>query len=259
MGVCAVIPARYASTRLEGKTLADIAGRPMIQWVYHAVERARYVDDVIVATDDERVARAVEGFGGRVLLTSRDHHSGTDRVAEAARALDHQIIVNIQGDEPLIQPEAIDEAVRPLLDDGSIMMVTLKRRIDERGDLGNPNVVKVVTDRDGFALYFSRHPIPYLRDGGDKEAIPHMHYKHIGLYVYRREFLLRFSAMPPTPLEEAEKLEQLRALENGYRVRVVETTLDSVAVDTEEDLQRVRDIVAGLMRSGQIKHPSIDN
>lgn len=216
----------------------------MIEWVYRAAERTRTVDEVVVAADDERVARAVTGFGGKVFLTSPDHHSGTDRVAEAARRVGHDIIVNIQGDEPLIEPEAIDEAVAPLLADGDLVMATLKKRIESRDDLENPHVVKVVTDRDGFALYFSRYPIPYMRDDGDTS--PRIHYKHIGLYVYRREFLFSFASMPPTSLEEAERLEQLRVLENGYRIMVVETTLDSVAVDTGEDLQRVREIVGGL-------------
>ena len=213
----------------------------MIEWVYRAAERTRTVDEVVVAADDERVARVVTGFGGKVFLTSPDHHSGTDRVAEAARRVGHDIIVNIQGDEPLIEPEAIDEAVAPLLADGDLVMATLKKRIESRDDLENPHVVKVVTDRDGFALYFSRYPIPYMRDGSDTS--PRIHYKHIGLYVYRREFLFSFASMPPTSLEEAERLEQLRVLENGYRIMVVETTLDSVAVDTGEDLQRVREIV----------------
>jgi len=249
VGVCAVIPARYASTRLKGKPLADIAGKPMIEWVYRAVERAKSIDDVVVAADDERVVRAVAAFGGRVVLTSPAHPSGTDRVAEAARGVGHDIIVNIQGDEPLLEPEAIDEAVAPLLDDEALVMATLKKRIENRDDLENPNVVKVVTDRNGLALYFSRHPIPYVRDDGsmmdDPDAPQPIHYKHIGLYAYRREFLFSFAAMAPTPLEEAERLEQLRALENGYTIMVVETTRDSVAVDTGEDLQRVREIVAG--------------
>ncbi|MFQ5329109.1 MAG: 3-deoxy-manno-octulosonate cytidylyltransferase [Thermodesulfobacteriota bacterium] len=250
MGVCAIIPARYASIRLKGKPLADIAGKPMIEWVYRAVERAKSIDEVMVAADDDRVVNAVTGFGGRVVLTSTAHPSGTDRVAEAARGVEHEIIVNIQGDEPLLEPEAIDEAVAPLLADEDVIMATLKRRIENRNDLENPNVVKVVTDRDGFALYFSRHPIPYVRGHGDDgNATPRTHYKHIGLYAYRSKFLFSFAAMQPTPLEEAERLEQLRALENGYRIMVVETTCDSVAVDTEADLQRVRDIVAGLKRS----------
>ena len=219
----------------------------MIEWVYRAAERTRTVDEVVVAADDERVARVVTGFGGKVFLTSPDHHSGTDRVAEAARRVGHDIIVNILGVEPLIEPEAIDEAVAPLLADGDLVMATLKKRIESRDDLENPHVVKVVTDRDGFALYFSRYPIPYMRDDGGTS--PRIHYKHIGLYGYRREFLFTFASMPPTSLEEAERLEQLRVLENGYRIMVVETTLDSVAVDTGEDLQRVREIVGGLMKS----------
>ncbi len=226
----------------------------MIEWVCRAAGRARTVDEVVVAADDERVVSAVTGFGGKAVLTSPNHNSGTDRVAEAARGLRHDIIVNIQGDEPLLEPEAIDEAVTPLLADDGLVMATLKKRIVSRDDLENPNVVKVVTDRDGFALYFSRYPIPCVRDEAcmedDGDVSCRAHYKHIGLYVYRREFLFSFASMPPTSLEEAERLEQLRVLENGYRIMVVETTLDSVAVDTGEDLQRVREIVTGLMRSG---------
>ena len=215
----------------------------MVEWVCRAAGQARTVDAVAVATDDERVARAVRAFGGTVLLTSRDHQTGTDRVAEAAGTMDHRIIVNIQGDEPLINPEAIDEAVRPLIDDESIAMATLKKRIESRGELEKESVVKVVTDGHGFALYFSRAPIPFVRDEEEGVFPARLYYKHIGLYAYRRDFLLRLASLPPTPLEAAEKLEQLRALENGYRIRVVETAHDSVAVDTADDLNRVREIV----------------
>ena len=244
VGVCVVIPARYGSSRLEGKPLADIGGKPMVEWVYRAAGRARTVDTVVVATDDERVVRAVHAFGGTVLLTSRDHQTGTDRVAEAAGTVDHRIIVNLQGDEPLIKPEAIDEVVRPLIDDEGIIMATLKKRIESREELENGSVVKVVTDGNGFALYFSRAPIPCVRDEAKGAFSSRLYYKHVGLYVYRRDFLLHFASLPPTPLEEAEKLEQLRALENGYRIRVVETAFDSVAVDTVDDLNRVREIVS---------------
>jgi 3-deoxy-manno-octulosonate cytidylyltransferase (CMP-KDO synthetase) len=242
MNTIVIIPAHYGSTRLAGKPLANISGRPMVQWVYEAAMGTRFTDDVIIATDDERIIEAVRSFGGKAILTSGDHISGTDRVAEAAVNLKADIIVNLQVDEPLIQSEAIDDLIEPLLEDGSIPMCTLKKQIEDRHELENPNIVKVVTDRNDFALYFSRHPIPCVREEGqNSEGI--VHYKHIGLYAYRRDFLLKYSKMTPTPLERAERLEQLRALENGYRIKVVETYFEAIAVDTAEDLERVRKIV----------------
>jgi 3-deoxy-manno-octulosonate cytidylyltransferase (CMP-KDO synthetase) len=236
-----VIPARFASSRLPGKPLAEIAGRPMIEHVYRRAARARGVAGVVVATDDARIARAVEGFGGSVVLTRADHASGTDRIAEVAATLSCDLIVNVQGDEPLIEPAAIEEALAPAAADPDVQMSTLGGRLDE-GDAGDPNVVKVVVDQLGFALYFSRAQIPYRRDaGGPRLSV----YRHIGLYVYRRDFLLRLASLPPTPLERAESLEQLRALEHGYRIRVVDTAHSSVAVDTPEDLERVRRLAAG--------------
>lgn len=242
MNVAAFIPARYGSTRLNGKPLADINGKPMVQWVYESAKKARLVSDVAVATDDERIFRAVEAFGGRAVMTSRDHRSGTDRLAEAAALTEAGIIVNVQGDEPLIEPHLIDEAVSPMLKDPDLVLCTLKTRITEEEEYHNPNCVKVVTDGEGFALYFSRSPIPFSRSAFKTGARP---YKHIGLYVYRKDFLLRFPSLKPTPLEEAESLEQLRALENGYRIKVVETSYNPVSVDTPEDLERVRSIVRG--------------
>jgi len=233
-----LIPARYASTRLPGKPLADIGGRPMVEHVYRRAAAARLVDAVVVATDDERVRRAVEAFGGIACMTRADHQSGTDRLAEAASGLPCEVVVNVQGDEPLLAPEAIDEAVAALLEDPSTQMATLCRPIGEPSEFEDPNVVKVVRDRSGFALYFSRAPIPYPRRAADPAL------KHIGLYVYRREFLLRLAALEPTPLEAAESLEQLRALEHGFRIRVVESAHDSVGVDTPADLDRVRRLVA---------------
>ncbi|MEE9590915.1 MAG: 3-deoxy-manno-octulosonate cytidylyltransferase [Thermodesulfobacteriota bacterium] len=242
MNAIVIIPARYGSTRLAGKPLANISGRPMVQWVYEAATRTRLTDDVIIAADDERITEAVRSFGGKAILTSRDHRSGTDRVAEAAMNLKADIIVNLQGDEPLIRSEAIDDVIQPLLDDCSILISTLKKKIGDRSELENPNVVKVVTDKDDFALYFSRYPIPYTGEGSyGSEGI--VRYKHIGLYAYRRDFLFKYSKMTPTPLERAERLEQLRALENGYRIKVVETDFDAIAVDTVEDLEKVRKIV----------------
>ncbi len=245
MTVTAVIPARYASTRLPGKPLAEIGGRPMIQWVYERVHRASLVNGVVVATDDQRIVDAVEAFGGHALLTSADHPSGTDRLAEAARDLHADIIVNVQGDEPLIVPEVIDTCIRPMLEGGDFHVVTPCTPIASRAELANPNVVKIVKDCAGRALYFSRAAIPFDRDEEDPGANPghRVFFKHLGLYVYSREFLLTYSTLKPTPLEGREKLEQLRILENGYRIRVVETPYDSIGVDSQEDLERVRQLV----------------
>lgn len=245
MKITVVIPARYSSTRFEGKALADICGKPMVQHVYERASRASLVSEVIVATDDERIASAVSSFGGRGVLTSRNHETGTDRIAEVASRLDSDIIVNVQGDEPLIDPEMIDAAIQPLIDDASIVMGTLKTRIRNLHDFLSPNVVKVVTDTNGFALYFSRSPLPNFRDKWNDlkdEAFVSgklICYKHVGLYVYRRDFLLRFAGMTPTFLEKSEMLEQLRALENGYRIKVVDTPHESIGVDTQADLDKV--------------------
>ncbi len=214
-----------------------------MQHVYERASLARYLDKVIIATDDDRIYSACRRFGANVRMTRSDHLSGTDRVAEVASAYNSELIVNIQGDEPLIDPAAIDGAALALLDEPELQMGTLKKRIENPEELTNPNVVKVVTDLNGNALYFSRCPIPYIRDG----AVPH--YKHIGLYVYRRDFLLSYSDLPVGPLEQVERLEQLRALENGYRIRVAETEYDSLGVDTPEDLQRVASLFeASLLR-----------
>ncbi|MBI5643870.1 MAG: 3-deoxy-manno-octulosonate cytidylyltransferase [Deltaproteobacteria bacterium] len=241
MIVAAFIPARYGSTRLNGKPLADIGGKPMIQWVYERAKESRLVSEVTVATDDARIAEAVKSFGGKVAMTSPLHKSGTDRIAEAASGTAAGIIVNLQGDEPLLEPGLIDLAIRPMLDDPSLSLCTLKTRITEEEEYHNPNAVKVVTDKDGFALYFSRSPLPYSKASFKELSTPP--YKHIGLYVYRKDFLLKFSGLRPTPLEEAESLEQLRALENGFRIKVVETGYNPVSVDTPEDLERVRSII----------------
>jgi 3-deoxy-manno-octulosonate cytidylyltransferase (CMP-KDO synthetase) len=205
----------------------------MLQHVYERASQARYLTKVIVATDDQRIYETARSFGAPVQMTRADHLSGTDRVAEVASADRADVIVNIQGDEPLIDPEAIDAAALSMLDDDDLAMSTLKKRIEDPEEISNSNVVKVVTDLKGDAIYFSRCPIPSVRDGSV------VHYKHIGLYVYRREFLLSYSDLPVGPLERAERLEQLRALENGYRIRVVETEYDSLGVDTPEDLERV--------------------
>jgi 3-deoxy-manno-octulosonate cytidylyltransferase (CMP-KDO synthetase) len=240
--VVAIIPARYESSRLPGKPLADLHGQPMIRRVYERTARATGVDRVLVATDDERIRAAVEGFGGEAVMTRSDHPSGTDRIAEVAARLDADVIVNVQGDLPLLDPAMVADAVAPMRADRDLPMSTLKTPIRERAELDNPNVVKVVTDRAGFALYFSRSPIPFWRDGAEGDILAH---RHIGLYVYRRDFLLSFAKLEPTPLERAERLEQLRALERGFRIRVVEVPDAAVEVDTMEDLERARALLAG--------------
>ena len=234
--ILGVIPARFASTRFPGKALALLAGKTILQHVFERAKEARYVTQVIIATDDERIADAARSFRAPVRMTRSDHASGTDRVAEVASADSAELVVNIQGDEPLIDPAAIDAAVLAMLDDFDSPMGTLKKAMENPREIGDPNVVKVVTDRAGRAIYFSRSPIPFVRPDG---TAPPVRYKHIGLYVYRREFLLGYSDMPVGPLEQAERLEQLRALENGHSIRVVETEYESVGVDTPEDLDRV--------------------
>ncbi len=239
MRAVGVIPARYASSRFPGKPLADLRGRPLVQHVYERARRSKTLARVVVATDDLRIRDAVVAFGGEVQLTGLHHPSGTDRVAEVAASLSCEIVVNIQGDEPLIEPPMIDEAVSPFFVESDLIMGTVCRRLEKEEEWQSPHVVKVVRDRRGFALYFSRTPIPYARVQG-----MHSYYKHIGLYVYRREFLLTLASLAPTPLEETEQLEQLRALEYGYPIRVVETKYDSIGVDTPEDLERIARIEA---------------
>jgi 3-deoxy-manno-octulosonate cytidylyltransferase (CMP-KDO synthetase) len=224
----------------------------MLQHVFERASLARYIASTIVATDDERVYEAARRFGAPVSMTRSDHISGTDRVAEVASAHNCDIVVNIQADEPLIDPEAIDAAILPVVHDFALPMSTLKKRIEDPPEIGDPNVVKVVTDRSGDAIYFSRCPIPYQppipQDGGSEKnrgpgpgagASAGGYFKHIGLYVYRRDFLLAYSLLPVGPLERTERLEQLRALENGHRIRVVETDCESLGVDTPQDLERV--------------------
>jgi 3-deoxy-manno-octulosonate cytidylyltransferase (CMP-KDO synthetase) len=208
----------------------------MIEHVYRRAAAARSISAVIVATDDERIHNAVRAFGGESRMTSPSHPSGTDRIAEVAAGIDCDVIVNVQGDEPLIEPAMIDEAVQPFESDPALMVSTLRRRMDDRREALNPNVTKVVVDRDGFALYFSRAPIPFVRDGSPAATV----WRHVGLYAYRRECLLRLAALPPTELERSEALEQLRALEHGIRIKALETRYDSVGVDTPDDLERVR-------------------
>jgi 3-deoxy-manno-octulosonate cytidylyltransferase (CMP-KDO synthetase) len=235
--ILGVIPARYESSRFPGKPLAIIAGKSMLQHVWERARCARTLSRVVIATDDERILREAHRFEAEACMTRGDHPSGSDRVAEVAAGARADVIVNIQGDEPLIDPDAVDAAVKGLLEVEAPPMGTLKKRIEDPAELSNPNVVKVVTDLEGNAIYFSRSAIPYARGGVA------VHYKHVGLYVYRREFLLGYSSLTRGPLEEAEKLEQLRALENGFKIRVVETGYESLGVDTPEDLRRVSALI----------------
>jgi len=241
LSALAIIPARYASSRLPGKPLVPLCGKPMIQHVWERVRRASHVSRVVVATDDERVRHAVEAFGGEAVMTRADHRSGTERVAEVAAASKAEILVNVQGDEPLIEPAAVDAAVEILLDDASVLVGTLAVPIAGPGGVMDPNVVKVVRDFNGNALYFSRAPIPWIR--GDGERVHSHHLKHIGLYVFRREALLEFPTFPQGELEKLEQLEQLRWLENGYKIRVAETSHDSVSVDVAEDVPRAEKLL----------------
>ena len=235
--VC-IIPARYASSRLPGKPLLEIAGKPMIRHVVEQVRQARRVDRILVATDDERILSAVRAFGGEAWLTRPDHPTGTDRLAEVAENLpEAELILNVQVDEPLIPPQAIDALTEAFVGRPELQMATLMTPLAEE-EADDPAAVKVVASQDGHALYFSRSPIPYRRDPGADSKM----FKHIGVYAYRRDFLLWFAALAPTPLELTESLEQLRALEHGYRIRLIETPFRSIGVDTPEDLERVRQI-----------------
>jgi 3-deoxy-manno-octulosonate cytidylyltransferase (CMP-KDO synthetase) len=243
--ILGVIPARFSSTRFPGKVLAQIAGKTMLQHVYQRASQSTYLTSILIATDDDRVYAVAKSFGARVRMTRSDHLSGTDRVAEVASAENAEIIVNIQGDEPLIDPAAIDAAILPMVHEPELVMGTLKKRIENPREISDPNVVKVVTNGSGDAIYFSRCAIPFARVGSSNAGSSHAessntpYFKHIGLYVYSRDFLLAYSALPVGPLETAERLEQLRALENGFRIRVVETEYESLGVDTPEDLERV--------------------
>ena len=240
MKIVGMIPARYGSTRLAGKPLKDICGKPMIQHVYEAAQGARFLDEVYVATDDQRIVDAVAHFGGHVRLTSPDHKTGTDRIAEVAATLAADIVVNLQGDEPLVNPAMIDEVIQPFIAEPELPMSTLCVPILDEAALDDPNVVKVVFDQRGNALYFSRSLIPYPRKRENFTA-----YEHLGLYAYRKDFLMTYIGLPQSRLEINESLEQLRVLEAGYRLKVVVSAhpYDGVSVDTQEDLERVRQIV----------------
>lgn len=247
--VVAVIPARYLSNRFEGKPLALIFGKPMIQHVYERAQAIPLLSLVAVATDDERIAECVRGFGGQVVMTSPNHVSGTDRLAEAATLLDineQDVVVNIQGDQPLFDQSVVAQIAQPLLDDPALPMSTLIYKIVRPEEITDPNHVKTVFDRNGMALYFSRSPIPHQRNPEDVERPTY--YKHLGFYGYRKGFLMTYVGLPEGEWERFEKLEQLRALEYGYRIKVVLTEHDSIEVDTPMDLERVEE----MFRQGQV-------
>ena len=238
MDVIGVIPARYSSTRFEGKVLADILGKPMLQHVWERAKQALTLNDLIIACDNELVASTAKSFGAKVILTSKDHICGSDRIIEVVNPLDVKIIINIQGDEPLVHPMMIDSLARVLLDDKKISMATLMKKIEDPKDVFDPNVVKVVVDKNNFALYFSRSPIPHLAINSEvKEPV---YYKHIGLYGYTKDFLFTFKNLPVSNLERIEKLEQLRVLEEGFRIKVIETKYDTIGVDTPADLEKLK-------------------
>jgi len=257
MKTIGIIPARWKSSRFEGKVLANILGKPMIQHVWERAKEAKTLDELIIATDNDEVIKKAESFGAKVVYTSKDQPSGTDRIAEVVNPIDVSVIVNIQGDEPLIHPSMIDSLSEAILKGDGTSMATLRKRITDKHELFNPNVVKVAVDKDGYALYFSRSPIPYYRRENDaqhsifdvnawmshhtfdiKEAV---YYKHIGIYAYTKDFLFTYTNLPESKLEDSEKLEQLRALENGYRIKTIETDYDTIGVDMPDDLKKVED------------------
>jgi 3-deoxy-manno-octulosonate cytidylyltransferase (CMP-KDO synthetase) len=239
MDVIAIIPARMAATRFPGKPLVDLCGKPIIQWVYERASQAKRVNQVIVATCDQEIIDKVQAFGGEAVMTSAKHRSGTDRLAEVATGIDADIIVNVQGDEPSIDPESIDAAVEPFEEDPELVMTSLMVPITSEA-ARDPNLVKVVVGTDNQALYFSRSPIPYERNPIEGRSI----YGHVGLYAYTKSFLLKFASLESTPLERSESLEQLRALEHGYSIKMVEIADRPLGVDTPEDLERVRRALA---------------
>ncbi|MCM8795636.1 MAG: 3-deoxy-manno-octulosonate cytidylyltransferase [Candidatus Omnitrophica bacterium] len=238
MDVVGVIPARYSSSRFEGKVLADILGKPMLEHVWERAKQARLLDDLIIACDDERVLSAARNFKAKVVLTSKDHACGTDRICEVVNPLDVKVVINIQADEPLIHPTMIDSVARALLEDSSLSMATVMKMIDDPELISDPNVVKVVIDKNNFALYFSRLPIPYRAETSEIK-FP-VYFKHIGLYGYTKDFLFLYKNLPVAYLERVECLEQLRVLEEGFRIKVIETKYDTIGVDTPEDLEKVK-------------------
>lgn len=258
MKAIGVIPARWKASRFEGKILANLAGKPVIQHVWERAKESRVLEDLIIATDNEDVIKAAEGFGAKAVYTSKDQPSGSDRIAEVVNAIDVEIVVNIQGDEPFIHYTMIDGLANALLEDKAVHMATVVKRITKKEELLNPNVVKVVLDRDSHALYFSRSPIPYDREIGERHSVLNIHswlssqskepqyqnyYKHIGIYAYTKDFLFTYTNLPKSKLEEIEKLEQLRALENGYKIKAIETEFDTVGIDTPADLKKAEEML----------------
>ncbi len=229
-----IIPARYGATRFEGKLLKDLCGKPVIQHVYERAKKAKLLDDLIIAADDDRIVKAVEGFGGKVVFTSNLHSTGTDRLTEVVNEIDVKIVVNIQGDEPLIHPLLIDDLVRAMQDDPEAVMATVVKKSQSLEEFRSPDVVKAVIDQNHHALYFSRQPIPALLKLDAEKAF---FYKHIGIYAYNKDFLFTFKKLPKSYLEKNERLEQLRALESGYKIKVIETKFETIGVDTPEDLE----------------------
>lgn len=235
MKVIGIIPARYGSTRFPGKALANINGKPMIQWCYESSLKSKLIDKLIIATDDKRIFNEVKKFGGEVVMTSKKHSSGTDRIAEAAKKFKCDIVVNVQGDEPFIDYRTIDKAIDALKKHKNAQVSTVAKKITDKKEINNPNTVKVVFDDDFNALYFSRSVIPFDRDGNGKAS----YYRHYGLYIYRKDYLMKLTKLPESRLEKIEKLEQLRVLENGGKIKIVLTNRDSVSIDTQEDLKKV--------------------
>ncbi len=249
MKIVAVIPARWDSSRLMGKVLADINGKPMVQHVWEKVCRAHEVDEVVIAVDREKVLKVVESFGAKAIFTSPEQPSGTDRIAEIAGSIDADVFINVQADEPLVHPLMIDDLARVFEYEEGVRMATLIKRIHKKEEISDPHVVKVVVDRKGYALYFSRSAIPYIRDCEGTESlgeadISKRYFKHIGLYAYTKDFLFTYTNLPKSSLETDEKLEQLRVLEHGYKIKTVETRYDTIGVDTPEDLEKVRALLS---------------
>lgn len=241
MRIIGVIPARYSSTRFKGKVLADLNGKPMIQHVWERAKESRFLDEVLIATDSQDVVARAQDFGAQVVLTSDQHPSGSDRVAEAVKPLDVDIVINIQGDEPLIKPQAIDDLAQAIKDDPECLMATLIKALTHESDLMDTNVVKVVIDQHHNALYFSRLPIPYDRDKIGFKSVGY--FKHLGIYAYRKEFLLKFIQFPKAHLESIEQLEQLRVLSAGYKIKTILTDFETIGVDTPYDLARVAEVL----------------
>lgn len=247
MEAIGVIPARYGATRFEGKLLKDLCGKPVIQHVYERARRARMLDDLIVAADDDRIIEAVEGFGGKAVFTSKSHATGTDRLTEIVNDIDVRVVVNIQGDEPLIDPLVIDELARTMADDRALVMATVVKKSRSPQEFASRDTVKAIVNERGEALYFTRSSVPTLLDPAAPDAF---FYKHVGLYAYTKDFLFTFKKLPPSYLERHERLEQLRALEHGYRIQTIETRSETVGVDTPEDLERARTLLRQEEKNG---------